>query len=95
MNCSVLGAGEKVSAGQGGLLGAGHSWFQQTHRADACTAAQGTAHIAWLGGLFSNVTLACEQSHNFCSKEIALFQKDNLSDALRGQSGFHPLAISR
>lgn len=27
--------------------------------------------------------------------EIALFQQDNLTDALRGQSGFHLLAINR
>lgn len=61
----MLGAGVKVSAGEGcrgGLLG----WFQQTHGAGACTAAQGTAHAALFGELFSNVTLACEQFRNFC-----------------------------
>lgn len=71
MNCSVLGAGGKVSVGKGcrgGLLGAGHSWFQQIYGADACTAAQGPtpAHAGLFGGLFSNVALACDQFHNFC-----------------------------
>lgn len=94
MNCSVLGAGMKVSVGEGcrgGLLG----WFQQIHGAGACTAAQGTAHAALFGGCFPMSHWLVSSSIISVRRKLPYFKRTILVMLLWGQSGFHPLAISR
>lgn len=75
VNCSVLGEGFSRGGLQRWPPWGGHGWFQQTHGADACTAAQGTAQGDWFGGLFSNVTLACEKFRNFLLEGNCLTSK--------------------
>lgn len=79
---------------RGGLLGAGHSWFQQTHGADA---ARGTAHAGLFGGLVFQCQVGlwpvpCDLP---VRRKLPCFRRTILVMLLRGQSGFHPLAISR
>lgn len=84
VDCSVLGAGVKVSVGEGcrgGLPGVGTAGSSTPTEQTPALQPRGQPRVVGLVGCFPMSRWLVRSSVISCQKEIALLQKDNLSGA--------------